>query len=291
MTVRALAAGAFALAAGVASFADGQAKPLPRVVSTTLCGDQYIMALADRSQIVSLSEQAAGPVSMHAREAKSLPHGRIDVERLLDEHADLILIEPGSRIKYAAAMQEVGLHTLMLPGAMVSSFDEIDDGVRRVAAALGHPDRGEALIAHMHARIARLKRAQPAPDKRPVALYLVPGNGGAAKGTYVNLALELAGFRNQQALQGQKGWARNGLEQIVAHPPQIFITSFFDTQSDSLQASAGIHPLLGRLNAPVESIPGKYWICASPTIIDAAEMMAAARIRDFPWSRVEADAQ
>ncbi|MEM9122234.1 MAG: hypothetical protein AAGB03_02835 [Pseudomonadota bacterium] len=56
-----------------AAFAENDTA-LPRVASASLCADQYILALADRRQIVSLTWQSQGPLSAYADLAVGIPN-------------------------------------------------------------------------------------------------------------------------------------------------------------------------------------------------------------------------
>ena len=57
----ALAAAGLCLACAAAAF--GADETRPRIASTSLCGDLWALSLADRDQILSLSDFATGPYS------------------------------------------------------------------------------------------------------------------------------------------------------------------------------------------------------------------------------------
>ncbi|HEY4077926.1 MAG TPA: ABC transporter substrate-binding protein [Rhizomicrobium sp.] len=270
-----LAASSFAAAAPV--------QPKPRVASVTVCGDMYALMLADRSQIAAVSPEADGPLAYYPERARGLARNRGDLEALIAAHADVVLLEEGGKPQLVRALRRLGIKTIILPTSV--EFSDIAKTVQTVADALGQHARGEMVATDMMRRVHKLEAARPPESKRPIALYFRPDGGGGAKGTFMNSMVELAGFRNQQVMLGQKGWKGIPLESIVETPPQIFIAGFFDTQSKSLTAVRGSKlNVVKTVQAPVMSLPGKGMVCASPALVASAEQAADIRRRLFPES-------
>ena len=252
----------------------------PRVASITVCGDLYALMLADRSQIVAVSPQADGPLAYYPKAAQGLPRNRGDLESLLAADADVVLLEEGSKPQLVRALHRLGVKTITLPFS--ETFPQIANTVQTVADGLGQHQRGQAAAAAMMARFHKLEAARPAYDNRPIALYFRPDGGGSGAGTFMNSLVELAGFRNLQAMIGQTGWGSIPLEAVVQNPPQVFITGFFDTQRDSLLAAQGSKlAVVTRAHIPSIALPGKDLVCPSPALVDGAEQAAAARRKLF----------
>jgi iron complex transport system substrate-binding protein len=252
----------------------------PRVASVTICGDLYALMLADRSQIAAVSPEAGGPLAYYPKAAKGLPRNRGDLESLLAAHADLVLLEEGSKPQLVRALHRLGVKTIALPFS--ETFPEIANTIQIVADGLGQHQRGQAAAAAMMARVHRLEAARPAYDNRPIALFFRPDGGGSGAGTFMNSMVELAGFRNLQAMNGQTGWGAIPLETVVQNPPQIFITGFFDTERDALLATQGSKlAVVTRTHIPSIALPGKDLVCPSPALVDGAEQAAAARRKLF----------
>lgn len=272
-------AGAFCLLSP--ALAAGPAAPKVRVASVTVCGDTYALMLADRDQIAAVSPEAGGPLAYYPDRAKGLPRNRGDLEALLAAHADLVLLEEGGKPQLVRALKRLGIRTIVLPGS--AKFSDIAQTVRTVADALGQHARGETVVADMMRRIHKLEAERPPEDRRPIALYFRPDGGGSGKGTFVNSMIELAGYRNLQAMLGQESWRNVPLESIVQKPPQVFITAFFDTQSESVNAVRGSKlDVIKAVNVPVVSLPGRGMVCPSPALVAVAEQAAAMRHRLFP---------
>jgi iron complex transport system substrate-binding protein len=259
----------------------------PRVASTSMCADEYVLLLADRTQIASLSRQARSPLSVYADRAADLKLNHRDVEEMVQDRVDLVVDDGGDR-RFSSALAMLGIKTVGLAPRTAYTVEEIESTVERVADAVGHHDRAAAINADIRARVAALNAEVPPFEHRPIIAYFRPDGGGAGSETFVDTALSLGGFRNLQALAGQHGWQRMSMEDVIQNPPQAFVISFFDTRSNSLSAVRGRNPLLGRFDAPVINTPGKLWICLSPSLIAAAESLRSARLQLFPETKAAA---
>ncbi len=71
--MRVWAAALMGVACGAAA---AGAAPLPRVVSLDYCADQYVLALADREQILAVSPAAGAEYSYMAERAQGVPRAR-----------------------------------------------------------------------------------------------------------------------------------------------------------------------------------------------------------------------
>jgi iron complex transport system substrate-binding protein len=263
------------------------AAALPRVASTSMCADEYVLLLADRTQIASLSREAHSPLSVYADRAGDLKQNHRDVEEMVQDRVDLVVDDGGDR-RFSSALGLLGIKTVGLAPRTAYTVEDIESTVESVADAVGHHDRAAAINADIGARVAALIADAPPPERRPIIAYFRPDGGGAGSETFVDTALSLAGFRNLQALSGQRGWQRMSMEDVIQTPPQAFVISFFDTRRNSLSAVRGRNPLLGRFDAPVINAPGKLWICLSPSLITAAESLRSERLQFFPETKVTA---
>ncbi|MDQ7262100.1 hypothetical protein NM680_09865 [Paracoccus sp. PS-1] len=285
--IAALAAGLAALlslgiAAAHVGAGGGQSLPpatpaaKPRVASTALCGDMWVLALADRDQILSLSRDAAGPSSPYAGEAAGLPRNRGSLEELIAGDAGLVVTGQGSSTQMRRVLGRFGIAELDL-GA-TSDLQELADKIPQVGKRLGQPERGKALrAAFLHDLAAA---ADPGRDG-PVVAYYRPDGGGAGAGTIVDAALSAAGYRNMQRRTGPAGWGGIPLEQIVMTPPGAFVVSYFDTQPPARNAGLGRNPVLRRAaeQGVVLPVPGKLWPCDHPVISQAVTLLAGERVR------------
>lgn len=249
--------------------------PVPKVASFGLCADQMLMMLAAPRQITSLSAQATGPLSAYPAKARAYPANRGSAEEVIASGAKLLLQSDAVSQQSAAALRSFGVKVVSIPFA--NSWAEVDAMVRLVARELGQVQRGEAVIQNMHHRLAAVRPTEPM-QQWPRIIYYRPDGGGAGTGTFVDISLEAAGFRNVQAEWGPILWSGIPAERVVRHPPYAFAVSYFDTSSNGSSVLRRNPVLWGQARSrPVITVAGKYWNCGSPLLVEAVELLAKER--------------
>jgi iron complex transport system substrate-binding protein len=250
---------------------------LPRVVSLSVCADQYVLALADPAQIVALSLTARDPaMSFYARRAAAYPLIGLHAEEILALHPDLVVTDDYSDASTLRLLARIGIHTVLVPD--VESFNDLQSALRAMGDALGRHDAGEAAAATLSARVAALEAAEPV--NPPPVLYLLPTGATAGPGTYIDETLRLAGFANDATRRGITGWHRLSLEELIADPPGAAIVSFFIDPLASTGTIMGTNPTAQRIAAlahPI-AVPNALWPCGGPMLIEAAEFLRKARM-------------
>ena len=156
----------------VASLAAGPAAGAARrVASLNLCTDELVLMLAAPGQIASVTHLAQDPAETPLwRQGRRYQRNDGSLLSAAGVRPDLIVTMGGGardRLRIAARL---GIATLDLPFAQ--SLDEIVANVRQVAAALGRPAAGEAIVRRMAALVdddaqRRLQRMGEIADLRP----------------------------------------------------------------------------------------------------------------------------
>ena len=257
----------------------------PRAASATVCGDQYLLKLADADQIAALSPDADNRwLSLLADAASPFPRLRPSAEAYVAAGVEVVLANTWSDHKTMELLERFGVRVVRIP--LVESFEEVEPVTRMVAEALGHPERGEALNAAIRARMAE-RRAEAAGMGR-AALYLRPGGGSAAAGTFVDAVMAATGLANRATEDGRRGWTSYDLEQFVLSPPEFLVTSFFDSPDRSLRRAFGNHPAFTRRAAatPMVEVPGRTWVCSGWILIEAVDALAGGLRRHPPVSLI-----
>ena len=236
-----------------------------RVLSLNLCADQYLLALADPRQIAGLTPFARDPaMSPAVEQARGLPVSRGTAEDIVALGPDLVIVRPGRRKGLAAAPD--GRHaTLEL--APARSYAEIVAQVRQVAAAVGHPDRGEALVRRMDAELAALPRLR----RGGVAAYYQRRGYLTGTGSLVDDLMHRAGLTNLAARLGRTALSRLTLEQLVAARPDYLIVEdsgggITDQGTEMLD-----HPALRSI--PRLRVPQAWTVCGGPAYVNAARSL------------------
>ncbi len=269
-----LAGGAFLSLTGplLAGPAGAQTHP-ERVVSLNLCADQLLLRLADREQIASLSPLARdADLSFLAREAQAVPVNEGRGEAILYAGADLVLTGRfGSHAK-RELLQRHGLEVLVLdPWRNIAQGRE---QIRTVAARLGHPERGEALVREIDAALAQTKEIVP--RGKTLLTYhrrgWVPGPD--------SITGEIARHMGFTLHQERLGLARGGLvrlETVVAVPPDYGLIDGADARAVDNGSALLVHPALADALPPDRrlTIPDRLTLCGGPSIPAAIDALAA----------------
>jgi iron complex transport system substrate-binding protein len=228
------------------------------VVSLNLCADQLLVLLAPE-QVDALEPMARDPsLSFVAGKAASLPSVRADAEAVLRLHPDLVLAG-----RYGA---QTTVALLQARGVPIERLDEPQDfaaiaaQVSHLAALLGVPARGAALVADMQARLAALPKA-----KHGTALVWEAGGWSAGPGSLADAVLHAAGWRD-----GGTG-GRMGVERILADPPDLLVTETASAYP-SMATNLSWHPALRGLAR--RHVDPALMICGGPFTVAAAEALA-----------------
>ncbi len=236
------------------------APPPKRIVSLHLCADQYLLALADRGQIAGLTRFARDPaMSPAAEQAKRWPVTRASAEELLALDPDLAIVSPGRRFLKPPR------RVLELPDA--HSYPEIVAQTRRVAHAIGHPERGEALIRQMDAALARVAR----PGRGRVAAEYQRRGFLTGEGTLIDDLMRRVGLNNLARRLGRSPLAQVPIEAIVAARPDFLLVEEGETVVDQGTAMRA-HPALGGI--PRLALPRASMTCGGPGYVLAAAGLA-----------------
>lgn len=272
LAVAALLSGAGLLwAASPAPLAKAPAVP-QRIVSINLCADQLVLALADRKQIAGLTKNATDiEMSGEAAKAKGIPLLSNSAEQILAIEPDLIVGMPASRSAALRALPEQSYPLLDLDTA--NTLDQIYTSIRQTAVAVGHPERGDALIARMQSELAGL----PKPGKGRVAAYYQRRGYMTGTGTLIDELMTRVGLVNLAGKLGKPPLSQLSIEEMVAaEPDYLIVESATDIVTD--QGSEMLHhPALRDI--PRISVPQAWTVCGSPAYTQAARSMAAQIVR------------
>lgn len=254
---------------GLAGFASAQpASPdaaRPTIVSLDYCADQFVLALADREQILALSKDSERAFSHLREKAAGIPKVRAAAEDVVALSPDIVVRSWGGDARALSLYQRFGIETVQIGYA-----DDIDGTaglLRDVAAAIGQSARAEDILA------ARPPPAQPTGAK---ALYVTPGGVSAGKDTMIASIMSHAGLENANT---GTGWTSLPLETLVLEPPGLMLAAFFGFDDDATDRwSVSRHPVMQRLmaGAQVIDMDESRVSCGAWFVADEAADIAAA---------------
>lgn len=245
----------------------GAAAPPKRIVSLNTCADQYVLALADPGQIAALSPYGHDPeLSAAVEKARHFPILRRPAEEVLAIRPDLLIGFPAGPGRVVGAppgqWRSLGLES-------ANGFVSIKAQIRKVAAAVGHVGRGEALIARMERDLAAL----PHPRRGGVAAYYQRRGYMTGTGTLVDELIRRTGLTNLAAKLGKPSLAQVPLEQMIAARPDFLIVeagseTVVDQGTEMLR-----HPVLRAI--PRIRVPQAWTVCGGPAYVEAARSILA----------------
>jgi iron complex transport system substrate-binding protein len=234
------------------------------VASLNLCTDEYLLLLARRNEIASVSFLSQDPLESPLwRSARRYPANRGSIEEVLARRPDIVVTMGGG----GRATRLLARRLQIRPIELVSpaSLEDVATNLRIVAAALGEPRRAQPWLE----KLARLQRTRPAAAKDTV--WLTGGGQTLAAGSVGTQWLRLAGLE-QRPLPG----GRASLETLLVRPPEVLVQSGYR----SAQVSSGVrwldHPIVRNAKAQRLTTDGRAWTCMGPLMIGEIERLRAA---------------
>ncbi len=234
--------------------------PGARIVSLSPALTEILFALGAGAQVVGVSDYCTGP-----EEALSRPRVggalSIDSERIVSLRPDLLLtVGRGERLRRLAAAEQISFHALTL-----ESVADVGRAVHEVGALVGREAAARRIAAHLHRRLAALRRRYAATAPVPTLLSLSRPAGRLAglmtcnRTSFLSELLVIAGGRNCFAGAPYR-YLTPGLERIVAAAPAAIL----ELEPDGRTWAPGAHgrPVGARLRrrliadwAPFTTLP------------------------------------
>jgi iron complex transport system substrate-binding protein len=271
-TLRAAICGTVLAVAGQVA---GAAESPPSVASINLCADQLVLALADAEQIRTVSWLSADPEeSLFATAAALHELNYGSAEELLRFDPDVVVAGAYTNAFARSLLARLGYRVVALEPE--TSVAEIERNVRVVAAAVGHPERGDAWIAAIRADAAALDARRPA--HAPAAVVVRPGGFTVGRHSLADDLMTLAGVRNVAAEQGLDRWGSLSMESLLRSAPELIVLTGYRLAQPSLANAVLEHPALTRLRAErrTTTISSAYWSCGLPQSLRSAKLLQQA---------------
>lgn len=261
----------------VAGAAASQVAPAPRrIVSLNPCLDAILLEVADPDQIRALSHYSHDPAQSSVFEAaRHFPITYETAEEILLLEPDLVLTSSHNSPATRRALAQMNIPVAAF--GVPATVEENDRQISDVAARVGHPERGEALIRRIHAALDDLR---PQPGSEPVqVLILQPGGFSPGKGTLQDDLLSRAGLENVAERYGVDFWGVVRLEELVTSPPGLLLAG--EAGASGLAGGDRLlsHPVLKRLQGRMVTSPYPRHLlyCGGPTLLHAARYLRLAR--------------
>ena len=244
-----------------------------RVVSLNMCADQLLVALADPGQIVALTEWARDPeLSSVAVQARAFAFTHRTAEEVMALHPDLVIGAPFRTKAVLAPLKANGVRMVELPRG--EGVEGIAASITTIADAVGHPERGRAMIAGMHRDLARIG---PPPGRGRVAAYYQRNGFLTGTGTRVDDMMQRVGLVNLAGKLGRPALSRLSLEEMALARPDFLVMDSGVRDVADRGTAALHHPILDAAVPPSRRfyIPQSLTVCGTPGFAKAVAMLAA----------------
>tara|TARA_Y100000052_G_scaffold22253_2_gene22913 strand:- start:10252 stop:11097 length:846 start_codon:yes stop_codon:yes gene_type:complete len=239
-----------------------------RIISLDYCADQYVLALADRDNILALSTESQDDFSYLKDEAAGIPQVLPRAESVLALKPDLIVRSFGGGPQATALFERAGIPVLQIGWA--SDLDGLKTVLTDVAAGMGEAEKGRILAREFDERLASIQQ-RPEPQ---TALYMTPGGVTSGTGSLIDQMFSAAGLTN---FETTPGWHDLPLERLLTEHPDVVAAAFYDSiHKTPGNWSSSRHPIaLSQLeNAETVPLNGAWTACGSWYLIEAIEALS-----------------
>ena len=267
---------ALGLWAGTGSLAAAQPS---RIVSLNLCTDQLLVELVPRERIAGVSFLATDrTLSAYVKELSGLKLLRGTAEEVLQLNPGLVIAGEYTTGATVDLLRRLGQKVIVVP--LATDFEGMRRTIRLLAAEVGEIQKGEEVIAAFD---ERLRGARSTVSSRPTAIAYQVNSLVSGPDSLVDAALEAAGYRNlaRDLRLGPAG--RLPLEDLIVSPPDLIVLANGADDFQTVLADNLRHPALAALlqKRPSVRLPMPYWMCATPKIAEAVEILASKKSTGF----------
>lgn len=245
------------------------AQALPRVMSLNLCTDPYLMAFADKSQILALTHLSRdADLSAHAEEARDFPVSDGQIETIIALQPDLVIVSSWSDPMRNALIERLGIDVLRLDAAQ--NFAAAREEILILGQAIGREAEAEAFLNKLDSDMAAIEK----PSGHFSILPLQRRNLTVGDGHILHEIITLAGGENTGARQGAF-IGRISLEVALAAKADFILVNTKRTAADSRGMEFLTHPALDEAY-PTEKqihIPQNLLTCSGATTPQAVRLL------------------
>jgi iron complex transport system substrate-binding protein len=249
-----------------------------RIVSLNLCTDQWLLLLAERERIASLTWLSADPEeSPLADQVGDIPLNYGQAEEIIPLQPDLILAGTYTARFTVNLLQQRGYKLVRV--APADNLQQLQAGIRQVAELIGAPARAESLLRDFKQALAALK---PDNHQRKPGALLYAGRGFVAGVNSIGSdLLEAVGLRNQAQTFGIEYSGYIDLESLLRQPPDVLVISRYHPQAASLATQYLDHPALqqGLQQRLSIDLPARLLSCTPSALLAAGQRLRTARDR------------
>lgn len=245
--------------------APARADDLPRVVSLNLCADSYLMAFADKAQVLALTPQARdASLSAFHEAAHDYPISDGQIESIAALQPDLVIVSSYSDPMRNRLVTTLGIEVVTLDAA--NSYAAARDEIIQLGTAIGRLPQARAYLARLDGQMAALTPPRTRP-RRARILPLQRRNLTIGGGHIVDDIISLAGGENIGRRNTEMPIGRITLEHALTAKADFILSAYRNARPDTRGMEFLTHPAL-KLAYPADkrlSLDGNLLTCAGAT--------------------------
>jgi iron complex transport system substrate-binding protein len=217
------------------------AAALPRVMSLNLCADPYLMAFANKAQIMALTPLSRdASLSANAAAAENFPVSDGQIESIIELKPDLVIVSSWSDPMRNALIKRLGFELLTLDAAQ--NYTAARDEIITLGKAIGREAQARAYLQNLDTALAALQKLTHAPKVLP----LQRRNLTVGRGHILDDILRRAGAVNLGRDTSDSPMRRVSLENALAVQADYILVNETDEMPDSRGMEFVTHPALAR---------------------------------------------
>ncbi|MCX6621355.1 MAG: helical backbone metal receptor [Acidobacteria bacterium] len=250
-----------------------------RLVSTAPSITETLFALGAGKRVVGVTDFCHYPPEVRSI-AKVGSFLNPSPEAILALRPDLVLILKNP-IRLAQRLEAMGLRVLEVS---TDSIADIQNTIRKIAAAIGQPATGDRLAASIESSLERIRAATAGLPRRRIA-FIVGRNPGTLEGlvavgsaSYHGDAMRLAGTENIFAGASAQ-YPKVSLEEMLARNPEVILDMGDMTMTDNVTEAHKQnvvrlwqrYPVISAVKSHrVYAVASDVFVVPGPRVVDAA---------------------
>lgn len=248
------------------------------IVSISPSTTETIFAIGAGEQLVGRED-----MSLYPEEALGIPSvgtlwGELPTETILAMEPDLIVAAQIISEDQVQALRDLGLNVYWQ--ANPTTYEELWQNLRDLAAITGHEEETEALIADLNARVKVVQEKIAPLSYRPTVFYELDATDPSApwtagSGTFIDYIISMAGgFNAASELQGD--YTQISSEELIAIDPQLILLAdaLYGVTAEIVAERPGWDVITAVAENAIYSIDPNIMSVPGPRLVNALEETA-----------------